>query len=123
MVKATKIPDVLDVQAKLTDVRGEIERLVAENAHLEEQAAYGTLTATFVLPVAPVVEEVESGWDPATDVDAAAGALIGLGQRLVTLGIWVAIVGIPIAIGLGILLAFAVVASRAARNRASASPR
>ena len=38
MVKATKIPDVLDVQAKLTDVRGEIERLVAEKTHLEEQA-------------------------------------------------------------------------------------
>jgi hypothetical protein len=54
--------------------------------------------------------------DPATDVDAAAGALIGLGQRLVTLGIWVAIVGIPIAIGLGILLAFAVVAWRLARR-------
>jgi hypothetical protein len=114
MVKATRIPDVLDVQSKLSDVRGEIERLVAEKAHLEEQAAFGTLTVTFVLPAVPVVEEVKAGWDPAADADAASGALIGLGQRLVSLGIWVAIVGIPVAMGLGLLLAFAFVARRVA---------
>jgi hypothetical protein len=116
MVKATRIPDVLDVQSKLTDVRGEIERLVAEKAHLEEQAAYGTLTVTFVLPATPVVEEVKAGWDPAADADAASGALIGLGQRLVSLGIWVAIVGIPIATGLGLLLVFGFVSWRLARR-------
>src|SRR6185503_2421265 len=84
MVKATK---VLDVQAKLTDVRGEIERLVAEKTHLEEQAAYGTLTVTFVLPATPVVEEVQAGWDPAADADAATATLIGFGQQLVSIGI------------------------------------
>jgi Domain of unknown function (DUF4349) len=116
MDQATKIPDVLDVQSKLTDVRGEIERLTAQKAHLEEQAAFGTLTVTFVLPVPPVVEEVKAGWDPAADADAATGALIGLGQRLASLGIWVAIVGVPIAIGLGILLAFAFLAWRLGRR-------
>jgi hypothetical protein len=65
MEQATKIPDVLDVQSKLTEVRGEIERLVAQKLHLEDQAAYGTLVVTFVLPVQPVVEEVKAGWDPA----------------------------------------------------------
>ncbi|HET9345185.1 MAG TPA: DUF4349 domain-containing protein [Candidatus Limnocylindrales bacterium] len=97
MAQATKIPDVLEVQGKLTEVRGEIERLSAEKAHLEEQAAYGTLTVTFSLPVPPAVEEVKAGWDPATDADAAAGTLIKLGQRAVSFGIWVAIVGLPIA--------------------------
>jgi len=116
MVKATKIPDVLDVQAKLTDVRGEIERLVAEKTHLEEQAAYGTLTVTFVLPATPVVEEVQAGWDPAADADAATATLIGFGQQLVSIGIWVGIVGIPIGIGFGILIAFTLLAWRVARR-------
>jgi uncharacterized protein DUF4349 len=121
MVKATKIPDVLDVQAKLSDVRGEIERLVAEKTHLEEQAAYGTLTVTFVLPAAPAVEEVTAGWDPADDADAASGALIGLGQRLVSLGIWAGIVGVPVAIGLLVVLALAFVAWRLSRRVQSAA--
>jgi uncharacterized protein DUF4349 len=116
MEQATKIPDVLDVQSKLTDVRGEIERLAAQKAHLEEQAAFGTLIVTFVLPVPPVVEEAKAGWDPAADADAATGALIGMGQRLASLGIWVAIVGVPIAIGLGILLAFVFLAWRLGRR-------
>ena len=120
MVKATKIPDVLEVQAKLTDVRGEIERLVAEKTHLEEQAAYGTLTVTFVLPATPVVEEVKAGWDPAADADAATATLIGFGQQLVSIGIWVGIVGIPIGIGFGIVIAFrsSPGASRAEPSRA-----
>ena len=116
MVKAAKIPDVLEVQAQLTDVRGEIERLVAEKTHLEEQAAFGTLTVTFVLPATPVVEEVTAGWDPAADVDAATATLIGFGQHLVSIGIWVAIVGIPILIGFGILIVFMVLARRVARR-------
>ena len=116
MVKATRIPDVLDVQAKLTDVRGEIERLVAEKTHLEEQAAYGTLTVTFVLPATPVVEEVQAGWDPAADADAATATLIGFGQQIVSIGIWVGIVGIPIGIGFGILIAFTLLAWRVARR-------
>ena len=47
MDKAIKISDVLDVQAQLTDVRGQIEQLETEKKHLEEQAAYGTLDVTF----------------------------------------------------------------------------
>jgi hypothetical protein len=116
MQQATKIPDVLDVETELTGVRGEIERLVAEKAHLEEQAAFGTLTVTFVLPVPPVVEEVKAGWDPAADADAATGTLIKLGQRGVSVGIWVVIVGLPVALGVAVVGLFAVVAWRLGRR-------
>ena len=112
MAQATKIPDVLEVQGKLTEVRGEIERLSAEKAHLEEQAAYGTLTVTFVLPVTPVVEEVRAGWDPASDADAAAGTLIKIGQRATSLGIWIAIVGVPLVLVLVVGVALVLVARR-----------
>jgi hypothetical protein len=116
MAQATKIPDVLDVQEKLTGVRGEIERLVAEKQHLEEQAAFGTLAVTFALPPPPVVEEVKAGWDPAADADAATGALIGLGQRLASFGIWVGIVGVPVGAALVVLLLSAIVAWRIVRR-------
>jgi hypothetical protein len=65
---------------------------------LEERAAFGTLTVTFSLPATPVAEEVRQGWDPATDVDQAAGTLIGAGQAAVSLAIWLAIVGLPLAL-------------------------
>jgi Domain of unknown function (DUF4349) len=112
MATATKIPDVLTVQAELTKVRGEIEQLVAEKAHLEDQAAFGTLTVVFGLPATPVVEEVKAGWDPAADADAAAGTLIKIGQRATSFGIWVAIVGLPLLVGVIVLLTFALVARR-----------
>jgi hypothetical protein len=116
MDQATKIPDVLEVQAKLSDVRGEIERLVAQKESLEEQAAFGTLSVSFMLPAPPVVEEVRAGWDPAVDADAAAGTLIKIAQRGVSFGIWVAIVGIPVvasfALAIGLVVAFVLVARR-----------
>ena len=112
MAQATKIADVLDVQAELTAVRGEIEQLTAQKVNLEEQAAYGTLTVTFGLPAAPVVEEVRAGWDPAADADAAAGALIKIGQRLASFGIWVVIVGLPLLAILGVIFVLVLIARR-----------
>ncbi len=105
MGQATRIPDVLAVQTELTTVRGEIERLVAEKALLEEQAAYGTLTVVFSLPATPATEEVRRGWDPATDADRATGTLIGVGQAVASSAIWFGIVGLPVAI-VGTILAF-----------------
>jgi uncharacterized protein DUF4349 len=112
MEQATKIPDVLDVQAKLSDVRGEIERLVAQKAALEEQAAYATLTVAYALPTPPVVEEARAGWDPAADADAAAGTLIKIVQRGVSFGIWFGIVVVPILVVLVVLVTAAFVTRR-----------
>jgi hypothetical protein len=103
MAKAVKISEVLDVQAKLTDVRGQIEQLVAEKQQLEQRAAFGTLTVVFSLPVTPKAEAVRLGWDPATDVDRATGALLGIGQAAATVGIWFGIVGLPLLVVLAIL--------------------
>ncbi len=105
MAKASRIADVLDVQSELTAVRGEIEQLVAEQAGLEERAAFGTLTVTYRLPATPVTDDVRRGWDPATDVDQATGRLIGVGQAVVSLGIWFAIVGLPLLAAGGLLVA------------------
>ncbi|HEX5013546.1 MAG TPA: DUF4349 domain-containing protein [Candidatus Limnocylindrales bacterium] len=121
MEQATKIPDVLDVQAKLSDVRGEIERLVAQKGSLEEQAAMGTLTVLFATPAPPKVEVAKAGWDPAADADAASGALIKIAQRATSFGIWVVIVGLPLLAGLALTVIAAFLGWRVI-NRFRAEP-
>ena len=49
-----------------------------------------------MFPATPASEVVRQGWDPATDVDAATGALLGVGQATASLGIWLGIVGLPL---------------------------
>jgi len=103
MDRATKIPDVLAVQAQLTDVRGQIEELTAEQQALQNQAALATLTVTFAPPPAVAVTQVREGWDPASQIDQATATLVGLGQGLAGAGIWLLIVGLPIFVVVGVL--------------------
>jgi hypothetical protein len=118
MDKATVVKDVLSVQQQLTDTRGEIERLTAERAHLEEQAAFSTLTATFALPPEPAVVVAQtSGFDPAEEVDAASAKLIRALQRVARAGIWFGIVWLPILLALAIGSAIAFVVGRRIAHR------
>ena len=104
MARATRISDVLDVQKQLTATRGEIERLVADRTQLEGRAAYGSLKVTFNLPAPAAVTAAAKGWDPATDVDRATGKLIAVGQSVTSVGIYLAIVGLPMLIGGGVIV-------------------
>ena len=103
MARATKISDVLDVQNQLSDVQGQIEQLTTQRAHLQDQAAYGTLTVGFEEPVA-IVAQAAQGWDPAMQVDRAVAQLVELGQGIATAGIWLAIVGLPFLVLLGLAI-------------------
>jgi hypothetical protein len=89
-----KVSDLLEVQAQLTDVRGQIEQLDAQRVRLTDQVAYGTLVTTFGMEVEQV-KTAAKGWDPATDVDGASAAMISFGQRLVSAAIWFVIVWLP----------------------------
>ena len=102
MARATEIKDVLAVQDQLTQVRGQIEQATAEKAHLEEQAAFSTLTVTFSLKPDPVVTS-QSQFDPKSQVDEAVASLVGVLQAIAGAGIWFGIVWLPILIVLGIL--------------------
>jgi hypothetical protein len=110
MARAEKIPDILEIQAQLTQVRGEIESYVAQKQNLEDQATYGTLAVTFEVPVLPVAE-VQKGWQLQAEVDRALAQLVQLGQGLATVGIWFAIVILPVlligAIGLALVVVIA----------------
>jgi hypothetical protein len=95
IAQATKISEILDIQAQLTQVRGEIEQLTAQMENLQDQATYGTLAVTWDVPVLPVTE-VRTGWDPQAEIDRAVAQLITLGQAVATVGIWLLIVVAPI---------------------------
>jgi hypothetical protein len=113
MDKAGTIKDVLTVQEQLTDIRGQIEELTAQQAHLEEQASFSTLTATFQVKPAPAVVLAQtSGFDPSKETDAATAKLIRGLQRLARAGIWFGIVWLPILLTIAIGLAIAFFISR-----------
>ena len=108
---ATRIADVLEVQAQLTVVRGQIEQLTAQLTELEDRAALATLTATFRMPIV-AVEVAQQGWEPGVVVDEALASLVSVLQGLTSVGIWVAIVWLPILVMLGAILAIGIVIAR-----------
>lgn len=99
--KATKISDVLEVEARLTDVRSQIEQLTAQLEGLSDQAAYATLTVSFNSPVVAVTAATH-GWEPAAIVDEAAASLVSIVQAVAGAGIWFLIVWLPILLVLGL---------------------
>jgi Domain of unknown function (DUF4349) len=98
--RATRISDVLEVEAQLTNVRGQIEQLTAQLTQLNDQASYATMTASFSVPVVAVRVATES-WEPAKVVDEATASLVDILQALTTAGIWFAIVWLPVLLLLG----------------------
>jgi hypothetical protein len=102
--KATKIADVLEVESRLTEVRGQIEQLDGQRAHLSDQAGLGTLTVTFGLQVVAVTEAAK-GWNAGEEVDRASATLVDILQALGTAGIWFGIVWLPVLAALGALVA------------------
>jgi Domain of unknown function (DUF4349) len=108
--KAPKVSDLLEIEQRLTDTRGQIERLSAQQAQLQDQVALATLTATFGSDTIAVVQTAER-WDPASEVDRAMATLIGIGQALVSAAIVILIVWLPVLlvgmvlVGIGLLVA------------------
>src|SRR5690606_2317851 len=76
LARAERVEDILAVQARLDQVRGEIERLVAQLEALEGQADLSTLTVTLV-PRPEPVETQAATWDPKAQLDQALAALVG----------------------------------------------
>lgn len=111
-VKADKIADVLEVQRRLTDVRGEIEQLEAQRTGIEDRVAFATLDVSYGVEIA-AVREIAKGFSPNVEVDRASAQLIGVLQSVVAAGIWFGIVWLPILI---VLLVVVFVGIRVARR-------
>jgi hypothetical protein len=119
--KAPKVSDLLEIQARLTDTRGEIERLTAQQANLSDRAALATLAVTFGAKNVAVVQASER-WDPASEIDRASATLISLGQGVVSFAIVFAIVWLPILLVIGVLATTGLLIARRVGWRASGGP-
>lgn len=108
---APKVSDLLEIEARLTDTRGQIEQLSAQQANLSDQAAMATLTVTYGTELVAVTEAAAK-WDPAAEVDRASATLIGVGQAIASFLIVFAIVWVPILIGLAIVSVVALIIAR-----------
>ena len=102
MERARRIDDVLAVQLRLEDVRGQIEQLEAQRSHLADQAALSTLSVTWFTPVAAVTA-AQAGWDPGTSWTPPWRRRWPL-QGLAGVAIWLAVVAVPL-LGPPLLLA------------------
>ena len=109
--KATKVSDILEIQAQLTNVRGEIEQLTAQLKDLNDRASFATLSARYSVPIV-AVQAVATSWEPGTAVDEAAASLVSILQNVADAGVWFLIVWLPILIVFGILAAVGVAIAR-----------
>lgn len=99
--KSVKIEDILAVQTRLDDVRGQIEQLQAQQKELAGLADLATLSVS----LAPgAVQAATNKWDPGKTVSDAIAAAIDAGQGFANGAIWFAIVWLPGLIVLAILL-------------------
>ena len=113
MDRSGRIEDVLAVQIRLEDVRGQIERFEAQRSNLADQAALSTISVTWTTPVA-AVRMAQEGWDLATEIDAALAQSVEALQGVASLGVWMAVVGLPL---LGLPLIVIVLVAMALRRR------
>jgi predicted small secreted protein len=119
IAKAVKIEDILAVQVRLDEVRGQIEQLQAQHKELTGLADLSTLTVTLV-PSA--LQQTAGSWDPGKTVSDAFAALVGVAQSVGNGAIWFAIVWLPALIVLGIVLLLVRRLVPGLRNRTRSAP-
>jgi tetrahydromethanopterin S-methyltransferase subunit G len=119
--RAEEIDDILAVQSRLDQVRGQIEQLTGQLETVEGQADLSTLTVT-IIPRGEPVEAVQSTWDPGAELQSALAALVGFGQGVLDALIWFAIVWVPILLVLALIGVFIFRALLEVRRRWPVTP-
>jgi hypothetical protein len=119
---SAKVADILEIESRLSEVRGQIEQLTAQKANLDDQVAYATLTVTYGVEV-QAVRQAADRWDPRAEIDQAGASLVGFLQVLASAAIWFAIIGLPILLMLTLVVAIGLfVARRLGFVRRGAAP-
>ncbi len=119
--KSGRADDVLAVYRELTSIRGDIERIKGRINFLDKSTAMATLAVTLLpSPISrPIVDEA---WAPLQTVRDAFRAMLIMLQGLVNAAIWVAILGIPVLLIVGVPLAVLVWVIRRWRRRRPTAP-
>lgn len=109
--EAARVSDLLEIEARLSEVRGQIEQLTAQRENLADRAAFATLDVTFGTEILAIRVAAEN-WDPQTEVDRAGASLLNVLQALTTVGIWFVIVWVPVLAILAVILGIVVFVAR-----------
>jgi hypothetical protein len=115
--QAVKVEDILAVQTRLDDVRGQIEQLQAQHKELSGLADLSTLNVTLI-PSA--LQQAAGSWDPGKTVADAFAALVGVAKAVGNGVIWFAIVWVPALAGLAIVVLLAMRVLPGLRRRVGA---
>jgi hypothetical protein len=87
--RAQTVDDTLKVHTQLTNIRGQIERLLGRMQYLERSAALSTITVSLRPQVEkPIVKTGRDAWQPAATFTEAARSFLSVLQVLGDLGIW-----------------------------------
>jgi hypothetical protein len=121
VARAERVEDILAVQSRLDEVRGQIEQLTAQLAALEGQAALSTLTVTLV-PAATPVQTTAETFDPGEQLAEALAALVAIGQGLLGGLIWFGIVWLPVLLVLAIIALLTLRGVLEVRRRVAPTP-
>lgn len=100
MSRADKTEDVLAVYRELVQKRGEIEQVKGRMQYLSQSAAMATINVTMVPDTLAGPLQV-AGWRPEGVLKSAVEALVNGLQIVLTIGIWLIVVILPI----GLLIA------------------
>lgn len=119
--------DILDVHRRVTEIRGEIERIKGRMQYLEQMTALATIDVQLVPdPLRQPV--VEPGWAPLRTVTEASRFLVRSLKRLADVLIWIVIYLLPILLLIAIPIVLLVllirwlVRRRRARKSAKEAP-
>jgi hypothetical protein len=87
--------DILDVHRRLTEIRGEIERVKGRMQYLEQMTALATIDVELV-PDPLEQPVVEPGWAPLRTVTEASRSLVRTLKQLVDVVIWFVVCVLPV---------------------------
>ena len=94
------VEDIMKVYERLTEIRGQIERIEAQRTSIDELAALSTVELT-LLPEEHAVQQVVS-WQPLQTVRDAWASLLAILRVLTTVAIYLALVVVPVGLLLGV---------------------
>lgn len=115
LTSAKTVGDVLAVQEHLAIVRAEIESLQGQITYLENRTSLSTISVVISEEPSGAIPTSNNKFDLGRDAALAWAFVISSGEKLLSVLVWVLIVGAPIAVlaGIGALIV------RTVRNRAA----
>lgn len=123
MGQAQSLNDTLTIEQKLTDVEGQIEQIEENLNALNGQITFYTVTINLspIDVATPVPTPTTSGWNPGAVFHGALSVAIAIGEALISLLIWLAVLSVYI-VPAAILLWFGLRFKRAYNRRTMPKP-